>query len=118
MQPEDLPEVLDLAKDSFSPWNKGQLKNELCQETGFQFVGRVEGSAKIRAFVCGRIIFDEAEILRFNVAGNLRRKGIGTQLLDFFLKFSNKKGAKNCFLELRASNTAAVNSNSLVKTQS
>jgi ribosomal-protein-alanine N-acetyltransferase len=107
MQPEDIPEVLALEAETPSAWSRDQLEDELGQPTGFQFVGHREGSEKIQVFLCGRLITDEAEILKVTVAENIRKKGIGTQMLDFVLKFCAEKGVKNCFLELRASNTAA-----------
>ncbi len=107
MQPGDIPEVLALEAGTPSAWSREQLEDESGQPAGFQFVVHREGSEKIQAFLCGRLIADEAEILKVAVAENIRKKGIGTQLLDFVLKFCGEKGVKNCFLELRSSNTAA-----------
>ena len=109
MQPEDLPEILTLEADALSAWNRDQLEGELEQPTGFQFVVRRKGTDKVIAFLCGRVMVDEAEILKLSVAQSERRKGVGRQLLDFVVKFYSEKGVKNCFLELRASNTAARN---------
>jgi len=109
MQPEDLPEILTLEADALSAWNRDQLAAELEQPTGFQFVVRRKGTDRIIAFLCGRVMADEAEILKLSVAQSERRKGVGRQLLDFVVKFYSEKGVKNCFLELRASNTAARN---------
>jgi len=109
MQPEDLPEILTLEADALSAWNRDQLEAELEQPTGFQFVVRRKGTDRIIAFLCGRVMADEAEILKLSVAQSERRKGVGRQLLDFVVKFYSEKGVKNCFLELRASNTAARN---------
>ena len=109
MQPEDLPEILTLEAAALSAWNRDQLAAELEQPTGFQFVVRRKGTDRIIAFLCGRVMADEAEILKLSVAQSERRKGVGRQLLDFVVKFYSEKGVKNCFLELRASNTAARN---------
>ena len=43
----------------------------------------------------------------YEVITTQRRKGVGRQLLHFVVKFYLENGVKNCFLELRASNTAA-----------
>jgi len=107
MQQEDLPEILTLEADVLSAWNRDQLEAELEQPTGFQFVVRREGTESIIAFLCGRIMVDEAEILKLSVVQTQRRKGVGRQLLHFVVKFYRENGVKNCFLELRASNTAA-----------
>ena len=109
MQQEDLPEILTLEADVLSAWNRDQMEAELEQPTGFQFVVRRKGTDRIIAFLCGRVMADESEILKLSVAQSERRKGVGRQLLDFVVKFYSEKGVKNCFLELRASNTAARN---------
>ncbi len=107
MQAGDIPAILELEAGSLSAWNRKQLEEELKQASGFQFVVRNDVSGKVLAFLCGRIMADEAEILKLSVAADVRRKGLGRQLLDFALDYCGTKGVKNCFLELRASNAAA-----------
>ena len=107
MQAGDIPAILELEAGSLSAWNRKQLEEELKQGSGFQFVVRNDVSGKDLAFLCGRIMADEAEILKLSVAADVRRKGLGRQLLDFALDYCGTKGVKNCFLELRASNAAA-----------
>jgi len=107
MQAGDIPAILELEAGSLSAWNRKQLEEELKQGSGFQFVVRNDVSGKVLAFLCGRIMADEAEILKLSVAADVRRKGLGRQLLDFALDYCGTKGVKNCFLELRASNAAA-----------
>ena len=109
MQPEDIPAVVELEAESPSAWSRKQLESELKQSTGIQFVVRRTETERIIAFLCGRVMADEAEILKFSVAQSERRKGVGRQLLGFVVTFYSDKGVKNCFLELRASNTAARN---------
>lgn len=67
--------------------------------------------------VCGENTFgycifmnaaDEGEILRIAVKESERKCGIGKRLLDFSLKEMEKRGAKSIFLEVRASNYAAI----------
>jgi len=108
MQAGDIGPVLELEADSLLAWNRQQLEDELRQPQGFQLVARDDVSGKIMGVLCGRITVDEAEILKLSVALEVRRRGIGLQLLDAALDYCRTRGAKNCFLELRASNTAAA----------
>jgi ribosomal-protein-alanine N-acetyltransferase len=108
MRAGDIPAVLELEAGTLSAWNMEHLEDELQQPAGFQFVVRDEAAANILAVLCGRIMDDEAEILKLSVAPEARRKGLGYKLLDFVLDYCRAKGVKNCFLELRTSNTAAA----------
>ena len=107
MKPRDIPQILALEKNTSSAWIRKHLENELQQPTGIQFVGRNKITAKVMAVLFCRIVADEVEILKLAVAENARKRGVGYELLDFAVNYSSKRGVKNCFLELRASNIAA-----------
>ena len=107
MQLEDIEKVHELEKKTLSAWSKDHLKDELHQPTGFQFVVSNKKTERILAVIFGRIVVDEAEILKLSVAEFARNRGLGFQLLDFSLKYCSTRGVKNCFLELRASNEVA-----------
>ena len=107
MQLEDIEKVRELEKKTLSAWSKDHLKDELQQPTGFQFVVSNKKTERILAVIFGRIVLDEAEILKLSVAEFARNRGLGFQLLDFSVKYCGTRGVKNCFLELRASNVVA-----------
>ena len=107
MQPGDIPAVLELEKNILTAWSAEHFEDELQQPTGFQLVARSSDAAEILAVLLGRIVVDEAEILKLSVAENGRRKGVGSRLLDSALQQCSARGAKICYLELRASNAAA-----------
>jgi ribosomal-protein-alanine N-acetyltransferase len=107
MQTEDIAKVLELEEKTFSAWSEDHLKDELQQPTGFQFVVSNKRTEKILAVLFGRIVVDEVEILKLSVADFARNRGLGYQLLDFSINYCSSKGAKNCYLELRASNEVA-----------
>ena len=107
MQPGDIPQIIGLEADAPSAWSRQHFEDELRQPTGFQFIARSVASPRIVAYLCGRVVADEAEILKLSVASNMRRRGLGLKMLDFSLDYCREKGAGRCFLELRSSNTAA-----------
>ena len=63
---------------------------------------------EIVGYICGSVLFEDAEILRVAVVDTQRRKGIGAWLLDVFLSSVKEQGAERVFLEVRAQNTAAL----------
>ena len=107
MRPEDISGVLGLDKKALSSWSEEHLKEELQQPAGFQLVVRSKTTERILAVLFGRIVADEAEILKLSVTEFARNKGVGYQLLDFAVKYISSRGVKNCYLELRASNEVA-----------
>ena len=107
MQAGDVPEIVALEAGTLTAWSREHLEDELQQPAGFQFVVRNKTTDAILAVLCGRIIDDEAEILKLSVAGHARKKDIGYHLLGYAVSYCRKKEAHNCFLELRAANKAA-----------
>ena len=107
MQLEDIAKVRELEMKTLSAWSEDHLRDELQQPAGFQFVVSSKTREKILAVIFGRIVVDEAEILKLSVAEFARNRGLGYQLLDFSVKYCSTRGVKNCFLELRASNEIA-----------
>lgn len=107
MQLEEIGKVRELEKKTLSAWSEDHLRDELQQPTGFQFVVSNKSTERIMAVIFGRIVVDEAEILKLSVAEFARNRGLGYQLLDFSVKYCSTRGVKNCFLELRASNETA-----------
>ncbi len=51
----------------------------------------------------------ESHILNLSVNGNLQGKGIGRQFIQFLLKIARNKRAQIMMLEVRPSNTRAIN---------
>jgi ribosomal-protein-alanine N-acetyltransferase len=67
----------------------------------------VEEGPVVQALLIAGILDAEREIENIVVAGPHRRRGIGKQLLEEFLRLSGEDGAKSIFLEVRESNLAA-----------
>jgi len=59
-------------------------------------------------FLLGRVIADEAELLTLAVAPEARRQGSGARLVAAFAQEVRARGATTAFLEVAATNGAAV----------
>lgn len=74
--------------------------------------GQILLTAELNGQVCGflvaRIIGDEAEILNIAVDKLHRRNGIGSGLLTAAISAAQAQNAKNIYLEVRESNSAAI----------
>jgi ribosomal-protein-alanine N-acetyltransferase len=107
MGANDIPEVIELGKNTLCVWSEEHIRDELQQPTGFQYIVRNKAREAVLAAIFGRVIADEAEILKLNVADYARNKGLGYHLLDFAVNYCTRNGVKSCYLELRISNYAA-----------
>lgn len=104
MKPSPDPQTLAaLHARSFTtprPWTADEFASLLSLPGSF---------LKIRpqAFVLGRAIADEAELLTLAVAPESRRKGTGRALVEEFAQEARDRGAETAFLEVAADNTPA-----------
>jgi ribosomal-protein-alanine N-acetyltransferase len=62
----------------------------------------------VTGFLIGRQVADEAEVLNLAVRSASRRQGQATALLSAAFEEFRRGGATRAFLEVRASNTAAI----------
>ena len=67
-----------------------------------------EKGGNVHGFLIGRLVGDQAEVLNLAVARALRRKNIGTVLLDAALIEFASQGAESVYLEVRESNASAI----------
>ncbi|HKQ88419.1 MAG TPA: GNAT family N-acetyltransferase, partial [Candidatus Acidoferrales bacterium] len=67
-----------------------------------------EDGERIGGFLVAREVVDEIEILNIAVLPKLRRQGIGSELLSKALKEASVRGAMHAYLEVRASNSPAI----------
>ncbi len=107
MHISDLPQVLDIERRSFSsPWSKRAFKRELegnryadylVADTGEQIVG-----------YAGMWVFGyETHVTNIAVEPDLRRQGIGAQLLLGLMRRASSRNIIRMTLEVRVSNSQA-----------
>jgi ribosomal-protein-alanine N-acetyltransferase len=107
MRKKDLARIFKIEQETISGWTRSQLEEELLQPAGFQYTVRISTTTEIVAFLHGRLVDSEAEILKLAVAKRFRRQHIGDRLLKYSLNRLRQQGVKCCFLECRATNIAA-----------
>lgn len=130
----DLPGVWAIEQTLTGPWTQSQLNDELTLAYGWHFVVRFSvatdteeliqhpsarqnisrpehsGSStqSIIGYIFGTTILDQAEIRKIAVAPKFRQQGIASHLLATVDQFLITSSVKECFLELRATNSAAL----------
>lgn len=107
MQPEDLPEVCRIEKQTFSmPWSeKGFLDSLKAENTCYLTVlseGEVVG-------YCGLMkVLEEGDITNVAVKETCRGRGVGYAMLEKLLEKGKSQGIEAFTLEVRESNASAI----------
>jgi ribosomal-protein-alanine N-acetyltransferase len=83
------------------PWTEAEFAGFLSDPLAFLLV---EGDA---AFLIGRAVAGEAELLTVAVAPEARRLGLGRSLVSRFIYQARLRGAESAFLEVAEDNAAA-----------
>lgn len=104
----DFTDIEKIEKNSFKDsWKKEEIKTLLLNENYHLIVN--EDSNKIISYVIFTAVFDEIEIIRTATDINYRMKKNADKSMDFFIKYSEKKGASKIFLDVGVNNFPAVN---------
>jgi ribosomal-protein-alanine N-acetyltransferase len=110
-QPEaaDVDAVMALEAASFTnPWSKDAFLWELANSDVTRGYVLRAPDGPIQAFCLCWVIFDELHINTLAVAPGARRRGLATRLLQAIFADAAAAGAARATLEVRASNTAAL----------
>lgn len=101
MTPEDLAGLHALAMFLPPPWNAGAFASFLAMP-GVILTG------DSRAFLLGRVVLDEAEVLTLATHPDHRRQGLARACLTEFHTTAHAQGATTAFLEVATTNTPAL----------
>ncbi len=111
----DVPAVAEFAAGAFDPgfreaWNQGQIAAMVADPCGWLDLARYADGDRpgIAAFSLSRQILDDVELLLCAISPASRRMGLGRHLIARVAEESARRGAQRVFLEVRASNTAAL----------
>ena len=82
------------------PWSEAEITELLASPLVFALT-------RPGAFLLGRVVVGEAELLTIAVHPDQRRAGLGGALVAAFLTESRARGGESAFLEVAEANTAA-----------
>lgn len=104
----DVEALTQFEKENFNDgWNEQMLYSSF--ETGRFFGYKLTQNHKIIAFITYSVTLDTADVESVVVAKDYRKKGYASLLIESAIKDAQNKGAKRLFLEVRKSNTPAIN---------
>ena len=102
-----IDEIYYVEQSCFSnPWTEKMLESEL--ESALSVLLTEEREGKTVGYALGRVVADEAELLKICVLGEWRKQGIAENMLLALLGKMRENGAAACFLEVRSKNAPAI----------
>jgi [ribosomal protein S18]-alanine N-acetyltransferase len=109
MTVQDVPAVAQIDQLSFSlPWPEHSFHYEVSDNRVARcFVAEAEDK-RLAAMIVSWIVIDELHIATIATHPEFRRQGIGTLILKYALKDAAASEVRRAFLEVRASNEAAL----------
>lgn len=108
-KPADIDPVYYIKQEQFSnPWKKQSFYDELDHDIAFFYVAEDTATQEIIGYIIFWIIQETMELHDIAVIEKAKKKGIGSQLMDFMLETARARQVEEIFLEVRQSNTAAI----------
>jgi ribosomal-protein-alanine N-acetyltransferase len=105
----DIPSMMRLMNHSATAahWSREQYDRVFGADSPRRIALVVQDAGAVQGFLVAQVVADEWEIENIAIAGQARRRGLGTRLLGEFLDRARAQGAQAVFLEVRESNRAA-----------
>lgn len=98
-----------LERQCFSaPWSEQALREELDNEHALFLAAVDETSGETVGYIGCHVILDEGYIANVAVSPAMRKQGVGSALVCALLERAQQRGASFVTLEVRASNTPAI----------
>lgn len=106
MRQTDLPRIAAIEREAYEfPWSSGIFRD--CLLAGYTSLV-TEHRGEVVAYAIMSVAAGEAHLLNLCVALNVRRAGLGAQLLETVMERARATGAERIHLEVRPSNDAAI----------
>ncbi len=100
--------ALQQASPGAAVWSAADYESLLSADSSICVLAEDEKTDAPVGFVLARLAADEMEILNLAVSPAWRRRGLGRRLVAEALGRARARGAGQCWLEVRASNQAAL----------
>ncbi|KFC07426.1 ribosomal protein S18p-alanine acetyltransferase [Trabulsiella guamensis ATCC 49490] len=102
----DLPRAWQIEKRAHAfPWSE---KTFASNQGDRYFNLKLETENEIAAFAITQVVLDEATLFNIAVDPAYQRRGLGRALLEYLIDALEKRGVVTLWLEVRASNVAAI----------
>lgn len=102
-----IDELYNVEQSCFeNPWAEKMLECEI--NSPLSVLETEERDGKIVGYALGRVVADEAELLKICVLSEWRKQGIAEKMLVRLLGKMRENGAAACFLEVRSKNAPAL----------
>jgi len=106
MQAADLPAVMQQEQQAYPiPWTESAMRQSLASDS---FCEVAYGQDGLVAHMVSQSILDEMHLYNICVSPSQQGQGIGAYMLQHLIDNGQRLGAKHYFLEVRASNAAAI----------
>jgi [ribosomal protein S18]-alanine N-acetyltransferase len=107
MKTADVPTVAAIENASFSsPWSEDSLREAIGTYGSITRVALLHGN--IAGYLIAKKVADEMQLYDLAVMPEHRRRGIARKLVEELIERSRFSGVAKIFLEVRASNVAAI----------
>jgi ribosomal protein S18 acetylase RimI-like enzyme len=93
--------------DSINQWTPENLSSLFASDNFTAYTARRKN--KVLGFIIGEKENSRMQILWFMVTPHLRKKGIGSALIDYFLKNSAGKSINELFIRINENNLDSIN---------
>jgi [ribosomal protein S18]-alanine N-acetyltransferase len=106
MSASDVSTALSILQESpeASIWSRESLLDSVSQGNAWA----AEQDGRVSGILIGRLAADEFEVLNLAVGKASRRRGVATKLVSAALEFAVTSGARQAYLEVRASNEGGI----------
>lgn len=106
MQLTDLDVIMQIEPTIYShPWTRGNFSDSI--NSGYSAWLLMQEKTMI-GYALMMLVLDEAHLLNLSIAKNYQKLGFGKILLNKMCEIAKQHKAANMFLEVRASNIAAI----------